>query len=516
MSSPLEIGKSLPQIQEYRFLHPDAFISEDFRAVYLRNQVEIGWPLGVARIYEHLARPHTGMIIGAELGDEGKGRFIDNKIGGMLMVRGVEIVVVDRFQGGNNSGHSVEANGEHLALHQVPSGVMYQEAVGIMDRGMTINPVDLVGEIATVEQVVGDIRGKLFLSRDAVLNTDLDRAEEQLNRKKQGKAGGGTGRGIAPSYAHHYDRLGFHISDLMENDWREKLGQQYDRYEKEFGLYGLPLAYLDVPDFVETKRTGKEQKRKVGGREEFLDRLESARVEIIARDMVRNTYIMHRSIYSDLTRGVLFEGAQALGLHAWLGTLPDITASDTSGFGIASGTAFWNAHQVEDRIGVFKVPYTSSVGARRMPTHAEDEWSVRVRDKAHEFGTTTGRPRDILYPDLALLAYNIRMAGIEVLAGTHLDIAWEDVPIWVCTHYTNAEGDIFPYQPGLIYQRGVIPRYIELPGWDGEAVARAGNFDELPVNAKRFLAFVQRRLGMPIVAVTTGPARNNYIDILPG
>lgn len=509
----IESGRSLQHIQEYRFLHSEQNIQDDINAVYRYGQITVGWPLGVPRVFEHLSRPNTGAIIGAVLGDEGKGRIIDNKIGALLSIPDIKVVVVVRFQGGNNSGHSVEVNGQHLALHQVPCGVMYEETVCIMDRGMTVNPIDLLGEIDIVEKAVGDVRGKLFLSQDAIVNTDLERAEELLNRIRQGKAGGGTGRGIGPSYAHHYDRLGFHISDFMGEDWREKLGQQYDRYAKEFGIYGLDISEVPVPDFVETKRSKKEQKRPVGTKEEFLDRLEIARTEIKNRDMVTNTYIMHTNIYRDLSKGVLFEGAQALGLHAWLGTLPDITASDTSAYGVQSGTAFWNVQQIQDRIGVFKIPYTSSVGARRMPTTAEDGWARWVRETAHEYGTTTGRPRDILYQDLAMLAYNIRMAGIEVLAGTHLDVARDDMPIRVCTHYTNGHGDIVPYQPGLVYQRDVTPHYVEVPGWDGVAVEQAGSFDELPENAKKFLSFIQRRLGMPIVAVTTGPARDNYFEV---
>jgi adenylosuccinate synthase len=238
-----------------------------------------------------------------------------------------------------------------------------------------------------------------------------------------------------------------------------------------------------------------------------------ARKNLLARKMVVNTFIMHQHIYQDKSQAVLFEGAQALGLHPWLGTLPDITASDTSVYGVHTGTAFWKAHDIQERIGIFKIPYTSSVGARRMPTHAEDDWSKKVREEAHEYGTTTGRPRDILYPDLPLLSYNFRMSGIEMLIGTHLDVAWEDIPIKVCTHYTDKKGNVVPYQPGLDYLKDVYPQYVELPGWDGALVRSAKTFKALPENAKKFLSFIQLRLATPIVAVTTGPGRNNYFEI---
>lgn len=499
--------------REDRFFYPHRGVQKDFRDVYKNDNGDIDFKKGNVKTTVAVARPNTVCIIGAALGDEGKGRIIDNMVGAFLAKPGIKKVVVVRFQGGNNSGHTVEVKGKTLALHQVPCSVMYKKAMGIIDRGMTIHPPDLVEEIRIVEKLTGSTKGRLFLSPDAVLNTDLERAEELLNRKKQGKAAGGTGRGIAPSYAHHYDRLGFHIADLMADTWKEALGSQYDRYEKEFALYDMHLAEVMVPDFAKMKQTKKEHKQAVGSKRTFLQRLGKAREEIHRRRMVTNTFVLHQQMYQDATTAVLFEGAQAVGLNAWLGTLPDITASDTSAYGIQAGTAFWRVRDIARRIGVFKIPYTSSVGARRMPTHADDVWSNRVREEAHEYGTTTGRPRDILYLDLPLLSYAIHMGGIESLAGTHLDTAWEDMPIRVCTHYTNKKGEPVPYQPGLSYLKDVVPHYITLPGWDGEQVRRARSVRALPTNAKKFLAFIERRLATPIVAVTTGPGREHYLTI---
>lgn len=452
-------------------------------------------------------RPHTVCVVGIGLGDEGKGRVIDNLIGKFLKTRGITGVTVIRFQGGSNSGHTVEAKGIHLALHQIPCSVFYVNATGIMDRGMSINPVDLVDEIHLVEKHTGSLRGRLFLSQEAILNTDLERAEELLNRMRQGKAGGGTGRGIGPSYAHHYDRLGFHIYDIIDKNWEKTLGDHHDRYAKEFSPYGMNLSTIEVPDFLKTKKTGKEHKRTVGTKQEFFRRIGRARSELIKRNMVVNTFVLHEKLFGKKSEAILFEGAQALGLHPWLGTLPDITASDTSTYGIHTGTAFWKIEDIDRRIGIFKIPYTSSVGARTMTTEADEAWAKRVRDEAHEYGTTTGRPRDILYLDLPFLRYNIRMSGVHELIGTHLDISWEGVPIKVCIQYN------VPYQPGLRYQKDVIPQYVFFPGWDGEKVRQAKTFKELPAGAKKFLAFLEKKLQTPIVAVTTGPTREHYIDI---
>ncbi len=520
-------------LQEQRFHSPHLGIREDLDAIYNRNEVVVGWPDGVTRIFEDLARRYTVCVVGAALGDEGKGRIIDNKVDWLLNIPGVERAYVVRFQGGNNSGHTLEVGDHRFALHQVPSGVMYEEAVGIMDSGMVINPGDLMTEVGYVEDIVGDTRGKLILSKNAMLNTDLERAEEGLNQHRSEGSKGGTKRGIGPTNAHRLDRLGVEIHNLLAADWREMFGKRYDDYEKYFAAFEFNLAEVEVPDFAAEKQHDPNPKRKVGTKEEFLDRLEIVRTWIIDRDMVQNTFLIHDKIYNNVKIGVLFEGAQALGLHGWLGTRPDVTASDTSVYGIQSGTQYWRAQDVVDRIGVFKIPYTSSVGARHMVTQvdlpkavkgptdlplsatAEQRWAAFVREEAHEFGTTTGRPRDILHLDLPFLTYNARMSGIEVLAGTHLDIAQEGQMIKVCTHYTDVKGNFVPYQPGLEYQAEYIPQYVELPGWDGEACRKAKTFDELPENAQKFLAFIQRRTGFPIVAATTGPARKNLVQF-PG
>lgn len=521
---------ALPNLQRERFFNPSAGIEDDYDLIYNQGVVEVGWPEGAIKIFEYLARPHTGMVVGVELGDEGKGRFVDNKIGALLDIPGVKMVYAIRVQGGNNSGHTAEREGMKIATHLVPLGVMYEEVIGIMDSGMIIHD-DLRDEVEILEGKVGDLGGKLYLSGDAILSTDLERAEELLNRKKKKEAGGGTGRGIGPAYAHHYDRQGFHIYDLLDDGWRDKFGTQYDSYAAEFRNHEMELSALDVPDFLGTKQTGEEHKRKVGTKEEFLDNLEDFRTWLIDRNMVRNTFIMHRNIYRDLQVGVVTELAQAMGLHAWLGTRPDVTSSDTSGYVVGPSTKLWKLEDFEDRVGIFKITYDSSVGAREMPTQVklpksirkpedlpsdakpEEQWAAYVRDAAHEFGTTTGRPRDILHLDLELLRYNARMAGIESLAGTHLDIARENEYINVCTHYTDKYGKVVPYEPGLRHLEGIVPHYIRLPGWDGDAVRKARSFDELPENAKKFLSFIQRRTGYPIIAATTGPERSNYVDI---
>ncbi|OGK17258.1 hypothetical protein A3D80_01390 [Candidatus Roizmanbacteria bacterium RIFCSPHIGHO2_02_FULL_40_13b] len=521
-----------------RFLSPWQYIDRDYTDVYIREKIEIGRPELALELFDELSRANTIAIIGTHFGDEGKGRLVDNKLQQLLSIPGVKMAYVVRFQGGSNAGHTVYTeDGTKVALHQLPSSVLEPRAVGIMDQGMVINMEDLKTEIDDVEKIVGDLRGHIILSNDAILNTDLDRAMEVLNKVKSGgKSGGGTARGIGPSYADHYSRLGNTVEELFADDWRETFGRKYDGYTIDFDARGMALESVKVPDLRATRDTGKPVSRPVGTKQEYLNRMEAIRDWYIHRDqgvaddarLRQNTYVIHEKTYGDVSRGIIFEGAQAVGLDAWLGRWPDITASNTTIDGIAAGTGFYRSQDVREKIGVFKATYMSSVGDAHMITRidlpresvestdgfSEDQlYGLDVRDVAKERGTTTDRYRDMCFLDLALMRYNVKMGGIEALAATHLDIAREGRPIKVCTHYVDMQGKYVPYQPGVKYQEGLIPQYIELPGWDGEATQKATSVDELPENAKKFLAFVQLQVGVPIIAATTGPERKHLVEI---
>jgi adenylosuccinate synthase len=334
---------------ERRFQKPWEGVTEDLDRIYNRGEITVGSPQLAQELFTKLLSDQSRTIIfGGQLGDEGKGRLVDNEITAMLQIPKVKTVNIIRYQGGNNAGHTVEKvldTGEKvkLALHQVPSGVMYTEAVGIMDTGMVINVEDLQTEVGYVEaeESIGDIRGKLYLSKNAIHNTDLDRVTEYTNRIITSKASGGTSRGIGPSYAAHYDRTGSKINDFMVEEWREAYGQKYDLVQQTLTARGIDLATTVVPDFKATVETKTAQTRAVGGRKEFLDRLEATREWLDSRDMVRETVTIHEETISDMSKGVIFEGSQAVGLHPWLGTYPDVTASDTTASGVRDGTAFW-------------------------------------------------------------------------------------------------------------------------------------------------------------------------------
>lgn len=527
-----EINRPLAHVQRMLSDTPWEGVKEDYDRIYNRGQIEIGLPHGVKISTSDSVRDNTVVIVGSMFGDEGKGRFVDNKIASLLDAPNVDRVNVVRFQGGNNAGHTIELEtGQRVSLHVIPSAIMYEETRGLIDSGVIVHVEDLQTETKYAEGIVGvgDLRGKVLLSNRALLNTDLERAEEILNRQKTNDAGGGTGRGIASTYAHHYDRLGLKIHHLLSPDWRKRLGDRYDMYVKDFAAQGLELATVPVPDFREIKLNDNNVDRTVGTRAEFLDRLESAREWLLERNMTQEMVKLHREIFRDKSQGVLFEGAQGIGLSPWLGSYPDITASDTTGWGILNGSTYWRPDNIAEKIGILKGPYTSSVGSRKLPTQIDlskehnelpknfssaQERGVYIRREAKEVGTTTKRWRDVAELDLANLSYNAVVGGIESFAVTMMDLSRPGDIIRVSTHYKK-DGENVPYEPGMEYMNGLTPQYLELPGWDGAIASQAKSLDDLPINALKYLSLIQARTGVPIVAITASAARDKLIT-LPG
>lgn len=518
--------------------NPAQDIQEDLNRIYYQEHYAVGWPEGLRGIYDHLALENTYAILGGALGDEGKGRIVDNTLDMLVHIKGVRKVYVRRFQGGSNSGHTIQRGGQKLAQHQIPCISFEKRAVGIMDSMMNINPDEVMIEYNYIENVVGkdSLKGRLIISREAVLNTDLDRAEETLLDRIALSQSGSTKRGMRTSSAHYYERTGMTIKDLVDPQWEqvaEQLGKKYDQLALDFQARGWDMADVEVPDYDKiVRREG--DKRKMETRQEFLDRMEGARDWLKSNDLVHNTFPIHRQAWEEIMQGKagsIDEGAQAIALHPWLGTLGDTTSTDTGVGGILDSTKVWQARDIKYRMGVFKLTYTSSVGKREMVTKVPLEKNILtekdaiarrltleqiraawIREVAHEFGTTTGRPRDICNLDLAMLAYNCDVGNIEMLAATHVDIARRKEFIKVCTHYTR-DGVVVPYQPGIEYQKGIQPQYVELPGWDMTEVQQARTFDQLPKEAKQFMAFIQARLGIPIVMATTGPNRDQLLEI---
>lgn len=535
-SSILLCGSAMAQIRRHTlppsehpdlaYLKPHAHLKEDIKAIYKTNNLIVGEQKYVPQDSDTSSFRFVG-IIGGQLGDEGKGRIVDNKISLLLENKDIKQIYVIRFNGGSNAGHTIEQDGIKLALHQVPSGVFHKQALGIMDTGMAINVEDLATEVSYIEKAVGSLLGRLFLSERASLNTDLERALEWFNNQNRTQSQGGTSRGISPTYSRRLDRTGLIIRDLVADNWKTRLGQQYSDLAILFKAHGIKLSSVVVPDFTAAVKKKQAMTRKLGSRTVFLERLDKARTWLLKRKLITDTIALHEKAALDPSIGVLFEGAQGIGLDPWLGTWPDVTSSPTTFTGITTGTGFYTPDMLLDRIAIIK-HNPSSVGKRRMPTHiplpqnsnevakdasSELRYAAWIREIANERGTTTGRYRDLNYLDLPFLIFNLRVSGANQIGITHLDIAKEDMPVKVCYSYKDNTGNFVRYRPDLAFLEKVVPLYTELPGWSGELCQKAKRFADLPENAKKYLAFIQKRTGYPITILTTGAAHANIIEV---
>lgn len=464
------------------------------------------------KVYKQSVKENTFAVLGLQLGDEGKGRIIDNVLKRVTSDKNVEEVYLVRPQGGNNAGHTVEKDGVKIGLHQLPSGIFYDNVFEVLDAGMIINAEDLITEIALAEKIAPGLKKRVILSEDAMLCTDIQRAKEVLNRILNDNSKGGTGRGIGPTTAEFYDKTGQSVKDLLLPEWGEIFSEKYTVANKYFASQGQKLSTTNVPDFEKTKLAGKTVIREVGSQKVFLQRLEEARAQILKLKIVRDTYYLHQEISDNPKKSICFELAQAVGLDPWLGTRPDRTTTPTTAFAILYGTRFWQKENVEEIIGVLKATYMSSVGARTMPTQTSDEWATWVRETAHEYGTTTGRPRDICYIDLPFILYNIKVSGATSLGITHLDISKKEYPIKVCTHYTY-QGKVITYKPDMSMFDKFKPNFIDLPSWDIREVEGKTNFNDLPQSAKNYIRFLEEVTGLPVSIITTGSDRKHFIDL---
>jgi adenylosuccinate synthase len=476
-----------------------------YQAVYERGErFGVDQPLSDNPFQRPGARRNSIAIAGGAFGDEGKGRIVDELCARFSTDQ--HRMMIYRWNGGANAGHTIIVGGQRIALHQLPSGALHAGATIVLGKGMVVHPGDLLAEIDSLRPLLsGRPPLDLHIDAQAVLSLDTHRAFEAALRDWASGGKGSTGRGISPAYADVLLRHPVRAGDLIASDWQERLGKHYDLYEALTKGLGGDLTSLRVP----TLGTGKLM---VGARETFLSRLQEQSAAL-RRYIKTDMHDTVRKAWTDTQTAFVFEGAQAAGLDPRWGVYPDITASDPTFSGISASTeGIVLADKVAVRAVALKATYTSSVGQRRLPTHMDEPLATRIREDAHEYGATTRRPRDIAYIDLPCLRFYADVAGANYVVLTHLDIAYTDVPIRVCTHYTDAHGGLAPYRPDQAYLNSVTPHYRELPSWDGKAVQGARRLEDLPAHALAYMAFLTQALDCPPLMATTGPEREAMIS----
>jgi adenylosuccinate synthase len=418
------------------------------------------------------------VIVGAQWGDEGKGKVVD------LLAEQADLVI--RFQGGNNAGHTIVRDGETFKFHLIPSGILYPGKLCAIGNGVVVDPKVLRGELDDLRRRRIDIGG-LRISANSHLIMPYHMLLDQAGEAKLGKLQiGTTRRGIGPCYADKAARLGIRMQDLLdEKILRKKI---YAAMEPK-RLMLRPFAKDPQLDL----HTMTEEYRILGHRLE---------------PWIADTAPIAWRIF-DEGGLVLFEGAQGAMLDIDHGTYPFVTSSNTVA-GAACAGAGVGPRSIDEVWGVAKA-YTTRVGAGPFPTELEDDLGERIRDAGGEFGTTTGRARRTGWLDLVALRYAARVNGFTGLVITKLDVLTGIDPLYVAERYLGPEGatfDQFPYHQSILHKaRGDL---IELPGWH-ESISACRSIDELPRNAQSYLDYVSDFLEIPIVMVGVGPGRDEMI-----
>lgn len=425
------------------------------------------------------------IIIGAQWGDEGKGRIVD--------LLSAKADYCARFSGGDNAGHTVTVQDTILKLHLIPSGIVHPLTKVILGNGMVINPSMLLKEIETL--ITGDIEissERLFISLAAHLITPWHCQLDQFQEKSRGKDRiGTTGKGIGPAYMDKAARIGLRCGDILKPElFREKVIEHASRTNRVLeSVYGCPLIDL------------------------------SASVELFIQDSLKLTpyikdtgFLLREAIHNG--KYVLAEGAQGTLLDIDHGTYPFVTSSCTSAAGALSGLGI-NIQGVNRIIGVTKV-FQTRVGAGPFPTELFEDKAIRLRGTGEnpwdEFGTTTGRPRRVGWFDGVLLKYAVDINGLTELVLTKMDILTGLPKIQICTAY-KVDENIYDTQPhGLdaTQMDKYQPIYEELEGWQDD-LRDIRRWEDLPRETKKYIEKFETIAGIPVSIISVGPERNQVI-----
>ena len=418
-------------------------------------------------------------IVGAQWGDEGKGKITDFFAG--------DSDYVVRFHGGNNAGHTIIVDGTTFKLHLIPSGIVYGTPTSIIGNGVVVDPKALLDEIAYIKEkgvypklMVSD-RAHVIMPYHIVLDSALSGHQGQL-------AAGSTKRGIAPVYADKMFRNGIRMVDLLEpNVFQEKLEKGYS-FAKGLIEKSLGRSLKITPEDIFSTYLG------------YGKRL----AEYICDTSVE-LYNAHKS-----GKSILFEGAQGISLDVDHGVYPFTTSSNTAAGHISTGTGV-SFRDIGRIIGVVKA-YLSRVGESPLPSEIQGEGAETLREKGGEYGTTTGRPRRVGWLDLVQVRQAVRVSGLTEIALTKLDVlnGFDELP--VCIAY-NVEGNKIKEMPAsLTSYRKAKPIYKTLAGW-GDLLDSVWNkgYDALPQTLKHYIDFIESEVDCPVKIVSVGPQRHETI-----
>ena len=421
--------------------------------------------------------PNT-ILVGAQWGDEGKGKIID------FLTDEADIVV--RSQGGNNAGHTIVIGGEKYVLHLIPSGILRKSKTCVIGNGVVLDPVALVGEIEGLRKRGVKVEKNLLISDTAHLVLPYHQALDGLRETQKGsKKIGTTKRGIGPAYADKASRTGLRTGDLLRPDvLKEKLTQRIKENNAILKSLGAPA--LNAKKIIN-------------------DTLAAAEV---LRPFITNTVMfLHRAL--EMKTNMLFEGAQGTFLDIDHGTYPYVTSSNTTSGGACTGSGV-PPHRIDKVMGVLKA-YTTRVGEGPFTTE-DDALGDRFHAMGREFGATTGRARRCGWFDAVSTRYSVILNGIDELAITNLDGLDGVESIKLCVAY-RLDGKVLDFPPTDSEQLSRCePVYIEMPGWL-KSTEKAKKFSDLPPKARAYVKKIAELTGAKLSIVSIGPARAQTIRL---
>lgn len=421
------------------------------------------------------------IVLGAQWGDEGKGKMTD------YLAEGADVVV--RFQGGNNAGHTVEVGEKQYKLHLIPSGILYGNKLNVIGNGVVLDPNAFFEEMDYLEDLGVKVTPEnLIVSDRAQVIMPYHKILDALKEKARGKNDiGTTGKGIGPCYTDKVERSGIRVCDLMHKEvFKEKLQANIEAKNDYIikVLGGEALSFDAIYDEYN----------------KLADRL---------RPYVEDASV---KVYDAIKAGkkVLFEGAQGMLLDIDYGTYPYVTSSNTIAGGVCTGAGI-GPTMINSAVGIAKA-YTTRVGKGPFPTELNDEVGEWIRTKGHEYGVTTGRARRCGWLDLVILKTTARVCGLTSFAVTKIDTLAGLEKIKVCVGY-KFNGKVLDYFPASLEDLAECePVYEEFDGWD-DSVADARSYEELPENAKKYLKRIEEFTGVKIAIISVGPKRDQTMMV---
>ncbi len=417
------------------------------------------------------------VIIGAQWGDEGKGKIVD--------VLAPQYDVVARFQGGPNAGHTLVFDGKKLVLHTIPSGIFHDRPINLIGNGVVIDPTTLQKEVDTVRTHGVAVEEKLYIAKKAHLILPTHKVLDAASEAAKGKAKiGSTLRGIGPTYMDKTGRNGLRVGNILQPDFKaqyhtlkEKHLELLRLYDYDYDLEAMEEAWWAGIDFLRTL------------------------------NIVDGEYFINDQLQQG--KAILAEGAQGSMLDIDYGTYPYVTSSNTITAGVLTGLGLQPKH-IREVIGITKA-YCTRVGSGPFPTELDNDEGQRLRDVGGEYGATTGRPRRCGWIDLPALQYTIMLSGVTQLAITKIDVlnAFETIRAATAYAIDGVETDRWIFDIG---KATVNPVYTSFPGWQQE-VEKNTTPDNFPSAFREYLRFLEDRLQVRISMLSTGPDREQLIQL---